>query len=79
MGTKRSKHTPATKFCALEVFEISCSSDGGSWWFHAPYGEQCRVSTSAENESIAVECAPDDRARVIEALSTLLDLMRGAP
>ena len=79
MGTKRSKHTPATKTSVFEFFEVPCSSDSGSWYFHAPYGEQCRVSPSAEDETIAVECSPNDRASVIESLSNLLDLMRGAP
>lgn len=64
---------PATETNAFEVFEVPRSAD---FWFHGSDGEQARVSD--DGNGIAVECSPEDRPAVIEALSELLNLMKEA-
>lgn len=64
---------------AFEMFETPCQVP---FYFYGPLGEQCRVSPSDDasdmDNSIAVECHPEDRARLIEVLAALLDEMRRA-
>lgn len=65
---------PATETCVMELFETSRSAQ---FTFYGSMGEQADVYAD-EEDGIAVECSPADRAAVIEALSELLDLMKGA-
>lgn len=65
---------PATATNAMELFEVRREAD---FYFYGSYGETARVFAGAE-DGIAVECSPKDRAAVIEALSELLELMKGA-
>lgn len=65
---------PASEAYAFEQFEVPCSAD---FRFYGSYGEQAQVYTDVE-DGIAVECSPEDRAAVIEALSELLNLMKEA-
>lgn len=65
---------PASEANCLELFEVPCSSD---FRFYGSYGEQAQIYPNTA-DGIAVECAPEDRAAVIEALSELLNLMKEA-
>lgn len=65
---------PATATNVMELFEVRREAD---FYFYGSFGDQARVYADAE-DGIAVECYPEDRAAVIEALSELLELMKGA-
>lgn len=70
---------PSTKGNALEQFEVQCQVP---FRFYGPLGEACKVRPSDDysdmDNTITVECLPEDRARLIETLSALLDEMRRA-
>lgn len=65
---------PATENYGFELFEVPRSAD---FYFYGSYGEQASVRADA-GDGIAVECSPEDRGAVIEALSELLNLMKEA-
>jgi len=67
--------SPATETNAMELFEVPCRAD---LWFHGSYGDQASVREDDERAAIAFEFNPDDRERVIGALTELLELMRSA-
>lgn len=73
--TAKGEWRPASKENALEFFEVPCRVD---LWFYGSFGAQASVRDDDEDAAIAFELNPNNRERVIEALSNLLELMRSA-
>lgn len=67
---------PRSEHNAMELFEVPCRVD---LWFHGSYGDQASVREDDEQAAIAFEFNPDERERVIDALSELLSLMKESP